>query len=202
MHRMPEPMPDPAVIPWPSAADHILAAAADLPDRVTIGISGPVGSGKTTLASRLSSCIVSTDHYLPDYDKVAFEDRDLPHAADLPGLARDLKTLRDGAPTDIPIWSFQTHKREGLRRVEPSRIIVCEGIHALHDTVAPQLDLRIYIDAPPEVRWSRWEELERTGQRGWGIDLARQFFDRVAEPTFARFAKTYRAAAHYIVINA
>src|SRR5690349_3741033 len=134
----------PEMLAWDSAADHILAAAAAMRGPITIGITGPVGSGKTTLAQRLSTCIISTDHYLPDYDKVAYEERDLPHTSDLPGLARDLQTLKRGLAADIPTWSFRTHRREGARRVESGAVIVCEGIHALHETVAPHLDLRIF----------------------------------------------------------
>jgi uridine kinase len=194
-------MPNPTTLSWESAADRILAAAAALPGSVTIGITGPVGSGKTTLASRLSPCIVSTDHYLPNYEKVSYEERDLPHTSDLEGLARDLQTLKAGRAVDIPIWSFQTHRREGSRRVEPSPVIVCEGIHSLNEQIAPYLDLRIFIEAPTAIRWSRWESLERTGQRGWGVEVAREFFHTVAEPTFALFASSYREVAHYIVTN-
>ena len=186
---------------WEAAPSEILAAAAAFSGRVTIGITGPVGSGKSSLARRLSDCIVSTDDYLPDYDLVPFDSRDLPESADLAGLASHLHALKLEGGAEIPIWSFQTHRREGSRRVQAGRIIVCEGIHALHETVTPHLDLRIFVDAPATVRWSRWEDLERSGQRGWGVEAAREFFDRVAEPTFARFAPGYRTTAHYIVDN-
>lgn len=197
-------MPAPAEhITWPDAPATLLAAAKRVPAPfITIGITGPVGSGKTTLARRLSTCIISTDNYLPDYDKVPYDDRDLPHASDLAGLARDLMTLKQGAPADIPRWSFQTHRREGSHRVQPAGIIVCEGIHALDSKITPHLDLRIFVDAPAAVRWSRWEVLEQSGQRGWGVDVAREFFHKVAEPTFAKHGAAYRAAAHYIVVNA
>src|SRR5206468_995088 len=49
---------------------------------VVIGITGPVGAGKSALARLLSACVVTTDDYLPDYDKVEFHERDLPEKAD------------------------------------------------------------------------------------------------------------------------
>ena len=51
------------------------------------------------------------------------------------------------------------------------------------------------------MRWSRWETLELTGQRGWGVDKARAYFDQVAEPTFAAAEDQYRACADIVVIN-
>ena len=67
--------------------------------------------------------------------------------------------------------------------------------------IAPAMHVRVYVDAPATVRWSRWENLERTGARGWGVAKARDFFDTVAEPTFTARAESYRALADFIVMN-
>lgn len=168
-----------------------------------VGITGPVGAGKSTLAGRLSSCVISTDDYLPNYHETPEHLRDLPEHSDLPRLLRDLTTLRNGISTSVPNWSFQTHARAGERFVDVHgvEVIVVEGLHALHQTHARALDLRVYIDAPAGVRWSRWEHLERTGARGWGVTYAKEFFDRVAEPTFERFGRVYRAIADVVVSN-
>jgi uridine kinase len=199
---------DDRTVPFPIAAHAIRLAAASLAPaplgparRAVIAITGPVGAGKSTLAAQLSPCILSTDDYLPDYDAVAYHQRDLPEAADLPALARDLASLRDGHRTLVPVWSFQTHKREGTRPVEPADLIVCEGLHALHDSLACAVDLRVYVDAPRDLRWKRWEILESTGQRGWGVEVAKTFFDQVAEPTFERLSARHRESAHIIVVN-
>ena len=168
---------------------------------IVVGITGPVGSGKSTLARSLGGVVLSTDHYLPDYDGLPEHERDEPRHADLALLAEHLGRLRSGRVIDMPSWCFQTHRRVGSTRVAPGPVIACEGIFALHPVVRPAIDLAVYIDAPAGVRWARWERLEASGERGWGVEHARRYFATVAEPTFARFSGGYRASADLVVIN-
>jgi uridine kinase len=199
------PRPSPQTVDWAGAGEAIerLLAAMPVaaPGGVVVGITGPPGAGKSLLARRLSACIVATDDYLPDYDQVAPHHRDLPEAADLVRLAADVAALRRGEPAQVPVWSFHTHRRESYRRQEPHARIVCEGLHALHERVLPSIDLRVYVEASSAVRWSRVEARERAGERGWGVEAAREFFHSVAEPTYARLAPVYRARADVIVLN-
>ncbi len=195
--------PPPPVLTWADAPARIRAAAeAALAGRTTavIGVTGPVGAGKTSLARLLSPCVVSTDSYLPDYDAVEYAARDRAEVADLARLASDLARLRRGETARVPVWSHVTHRREGEREVSPARLVVCEGIHALHAAAREHLDVAVYVDAPAAVRWRRWERIELAGERGMGVEEARRFFDQVAEPTFA--AAEYRARADFVVINA
>src|SRR5262249_17388549 len=131
------------------ARERISSLASSADGLAVVGVTGPVGSGKTTLARLLTNCIIATDDYLPDYDKVRFQERDLPEFADLPRLAADLSALRAGRTTQVPVWSFHSHKREGYRPIAPPRegLIVCEGIHALHDNVRDALDVRVFVEA-------------------------------------------------------
>jgi uridine kinase len=198
------PRPPQRTLPWPTALREILTLLG--PDRPAIvGIGGPVASGKTTLAAGLAGSqdagVISTDSYLPDYDAIPDLERDLPERAELALLASHLAELRAGREADIPIWSFHSHRREGARRVAPAPLIIVEGIHALHELVAPHLDVRVFVDAPREVRWRRWEVLETSGHRGMGVERAREHFQKIAEPTFERYAATYRASAHLIIVN-
>jgi len=193
----------PRLLPWDSAVQAILrcAAARARTGRIVIGIGGPVASGKTMLAERLSDCVISTDAYLPDYDRVPHHERDEPHHADLARLEQDLLALRAGRETRVPVWSFKTHRREGFRLVGPAPVIVCEGIHALHERVASALDVAVYVEAPKEVRLARWRAREASGARGWSVEFASSFFHEVAEPTFNRYAPSYRLRADIIVKN-
>ncbi len=196
-------------IAWEAAPAAIRAAAeskrrgaAGLGGVIIVGVTGPVGAGKSTLASALGGATISTDSYLPDYEGVAYEERDRPESADLAGLARDLAELRARGRAQVPVWSFQSHRREGYREVNAGDLVVVEGIHALHDLPHAHLDLAVFVESPASVRWARWEALEYSGQRGWGVETARAYFHRVAEPTFLARCAEYRARAHFIVTNA
>lgn len=198
---------DQKALRWEDAAERLADLIGRLGERraegaaVVVGITGPVGSGKTTLARRLGGTVVSTDHYLPDYEELPEHERDEPRHADLTLLARHLATLRSGEGVEMPEWCFQLHRRIGSRRVDPSGLIVCEGIFALHDRVRAHLDLAVYVEAEAATRWARWERIEASGERGWGVERARTYFQEVADPTFARHADTYRRAADIVVVN-
>jgi uridine kinase len=183
------------------AAEAILAAARARGPRTVVGVTGAVASGKSTLARALSTCVVSTDHYLPDYDRTPEPVRDLPESSDLERLARDLGELRAGRATRIPHWSFDAHARIGEQHVEPGAVIVVEGLHALHDLPRAHVDVAVFVDAPRDVRWRRAVERERAGDRPWPLEYLEHFFHTVAEPTFARHAEAYRAGAHFVVTN-
>ena len=206
------PIHKPEIVQWINARQSILDAVAVIAAakrsasgsanaRVVIGITGPVGAGKSTLAAQLSQCVIATDHYFPNYDVTPEHLRDVPEYSDLLRLASDLAALRRGEDVTIPVWSFVSHSREGYQRVQGAPIVVCEGIHALHEIPRAHLDISIYVDAPSTVRWSRWEALELSGVRQLGVEQARAFFHEFAEPIFGRFAGGYKSAARFVVVN-
>lgn len=191
-------------IPFSAAAERILNLAGERSRArsvVVVGVTGPVASGKSSLARLVSPCIVATDDYLPNYDETPETIRDLPESSDLPRLAADLAALRAGRAARVPVWSFHSHRREGERVIEPTPLIVCEGLHALHESLAAVIDVRVYVDAPREARWARALARERSGERGWPIEFFRHFFENVAEPTYHARAAAYRRSAHVVVEN-
>jgi len=186
-----------------AATQELKAILSDSVDarRVVMAIGGAVGSGKSTLASGLGGVVVATDDYLPNYAQTAAHLRDAPESSNLPGLSRDLLLLKERGAAEVPTWCFKTHQRIGTRSVAAERVIICEGIFALHPVLAESIDIRVMVSADRATRWKRWEAIEEAGERGWGVERARRHFDEVAEPTYSKHARLYESSLDYIVYN-
>lgn len=189
------------------AAD-LVARRASNRRRTVIGLTGPQGAGKSTVAARLAeslsaSLVISTDRYLPDYDDLTPDLYDLPESADLDLLADQAASLRAGRAVALPVWSFDRHARIGYEPADaPAEggVVIIEGIHALAPPARGALDLAMYVEASRGERRRRVIDRE-LGERGWSQVEAAAFFDEVADPVFGRYAEVYRAAADLIVVN-
>jgi uridine kinase len=133
-----------------------------------IGVAGGTGSGKTTLARRMADelpddvVIVEHDWYYLDRSGLTPEARnainyDEPGALENQLLARQLDELKRGQAVDCPQYDFATHTRsQQVRRIEPRRIVVVEGILLF---AVPELrrlfDLRIFVDTDDDIRLMR-----------------------------------------------
>lgn len=134
-----------------------------------IAICGGSGSGKTTLVSRLCQArtrsdimVLHMDHYYKDLSHLEPAERDRcnfdhPDALELSLLRSQVEQLRNGIAIDRPTYDFATHTRTGaIVRLSPPRLIVLDGMLALHDPELRQLfDLKIYVDVDDDVRFIR-----------------------------------------------
>jgi uridine kinase len=130
-----------------------------------IGIAGGTGAGKTTVARELtenvgeSVTIIPLDNYYEDLSDLTFEERqtvnyDHPQAFEWDLLRDHLETLLAGEPIEMPRYDFERHLREPEPvTVEPSEVIVLEGILSLYDErVTELLDLKVYVETDADVR--------------------------------------------------
>ncbi len=175
-----------------------------------IGIGGGTASGKTTLARILKDAfsdevsILKLDYYY--FDKEYFdvpEDQinfDHPHAFEISLLIKHLQKLRQGKPIKRPVYSFKTNERlEEKKEVEPSRIIIVEGILALYfQELCEQYDLKIYIDTDCDIRLLRRitrdiKERERT------LESVKKQYTSTVKPMHEQFVEPSKSKADIII---
>jgi uridine kinase len=130
-----------------------------------IGIAGGTGAGKTTVARLITESVgdsvarIPLDNYYEDQSHLELSEResvnyDHPEAFEWDLLRDHLATLLEGRPIEMPQYDFEIHdRRDETVRVDPTDVVVVEGILALSDErVNEMLDLRLYVETDADVR--------------------------------------------------
>ena len=132
-------------------------------------VGGGSSSGKTYVTKAVLDALgsdnftrISMDDYYKCHTNLSMEERaalnyDHPKAFDWKLMREQVKALKNGQAIDKPIYDFVTHDRlPETERVEPSKVIVLEGIMALVDAEIREMgDIKIFINASPERRFLR-----------------------------------------------
>lgn len=137
-----------------------------------IGIGGRGAAGKSTLASRfVGAQVVGTDEF---WDGAAFE---------LSRLKSEvIEPLRRGETARYRGFDWDRQRPfDDVREVRPEGVVVIEGVCALHRMFREAYDLRIWVEAPREIRLARG--LARDG------DDARATWEEVWMPMEDRYVE-------------
>ncbi len=179
--------------------------------RIVIGMAGGTGSGKTTLAERISrafggdALLLSMDCYYKDNSHLAFEERvktnyDHPDAYDIPLIVEHIKALKDGKHIDHPTYDFSQHVRgEKWVGLDSARVIIVEGIlvFAIKEIV-DLLDIKIFVDTDADVRILR-RITRDVNERGRDLNsVVRQYLTTV-KPMHEHFVEPSKRMADVIV---
>mmetsp|Transcript_8918 Transcript_8918/g.10200 ORF Transcript_8918/g.10200 Transcript_8918/m.10200 type:complete len:230 (-) Transcript_8918:1244-1933(-) len=183
-------------------------------DVLIVGIAGGSGSGKTTIArilvERLGTGVVTLlthDSYYKDLDHLSFEDRkefnfDHPDSLETKLLVEHVKALKEGVAVNVPSYDFSTHlRRPNTTRIEPTPIVLLEGILLLHDPdLRELLDIKIFIDTEADLRFIRRLKRDRE-ERGRSVeDITSQYLTTV-RPMHLAFVEPSKSCADLIVPN-
>lgn len=133
-----------------------------------IAIAGGSGAGKSHLAARIATelgaaaTVLPLDDYFEDQshlapDELAAVNFDHPDAYDRELFRDHLRALLGGDPVDKPVYDHVPASRRDERvRVEPSELLVVEGLYALRfEEVRTAADLGIYVETDADVRLAR-----------------------------------------------
>ncbi|KAL9453400.1 hypothetical protein AB3S75_009076 [Citrus x aurantiifolia] len=118
---------------------------------VIVGIGGPSGSGKTSLAHKMANIVgcevVSLESYFKSEQVKDFKYDDF-SSLDLSLLSKNIRDIRNGRRTKVPIFDLETGARSGFKELEVSEdcgVIIFEGVYALHPEIRKSLDLWIAV---------------------------------------------------------
>lgn len=178
---------------------------------LVLGIAGGTGSGKTTVAEKISAAlrpaVAALDHdsYYRDLSHLPPEERllvnfDHPDALDNDLLAEHIEALKAGQVVHKPVYDFKTHRRtDQVTVVEPAPVLVVEGILTL---ALPQLrklaDIKIFVDTAADIRLMRRirRDLEQRGRSF--ADVRRQYYGTV-RPMHLAFVEPSKQHADIII---
>ncbi|NIC00568.1 uridine kinase [Halobacterium sp. R2-5] len=176
-----------------------------------IGIAGGTGAGKTTVAREITdnveeaATLIPLDNYYKDLSHMDFEEResvnyDHPSAFEWELLREHLDALLSGQPVEMPQYDFNEHLREEERvTVEPTDVIVLEGILALYDEdVNDMLDLHIYVETDADVRILRRIERDVV-ERGRELEGVMDQYLSTVKPMHEQFIEPTKKDADIII---
>ena len=178
---------------------------------LVIGIAGGSGSGKTTLMNNIVSrfsediTVLSHDSYYRRHDDMTYEERcqlnyDEPAALETELMVRHLDSLRNGEAIDCPVYDFTVHNRsDATQRIEPSRIIIVEGILIFeNEALRDLMDIRIFVDTDADIRLCRRVKRD-VNKRGRSLESVLEQYQNTVKPMHEKYVEPSKKYASIIV---
>ncbi len=180
--------------------------------RLTLGLSGGTGSGKTTIADEISKAlgpdnavIIHQDSYYLDRSLLPTDDRDRinfdhPSAFEWKLLKEHIRSLRSGRPIQKPVYNFHTHSRmPETTKVAPRPVLIIEGILVFDDPeLREMMDIKVYVDADADVRFIR--RLDRdVRERGRSLESIVDQYMTTVRPMHLQFVEPAKRYADIII---
>jgi uridine kinase len=165
-----------------------------------IGIAGPSGGGKSTLARALCEAlgeaipVIPLDAYYRDpgasTEQRASRNFDHPDAIDDTLVTDQHQALAAGRPVDRPVYDFNTHRRLAETvPVVPASFVIVEGLFVFHWPELRQLlGTRIFLDATDELCLERRIARDRL-ERGRTEASVRHQWESTVRPMFERYGE-------------
>ncbi|KAJ6825745.1 uridine kinase-like protein 3 [Iris pallida] len=177
-----------------------------------IGVAGGASSGKTTVCDMIIEQLhdqrvvlinqESFYHNLSEEELTQVDDYnfDHPDAFDTEKLLYCMENLKHGHVVDIPNYDFRANKSIlPARKVNPSDVIILEGILIFHDPrVRDLMSMKIFVDTDADVRLARRIRRD-TVEKGRDIGTVLDQYSKFVKPAFDDFILPTKKYADIII---
>lgn len=178
-----------------------------------IGVSGGAASGKTTVCDMIIGqlrdqrvVLVNQDSFYhnlaeEEIEQVHEYNFDHPDAFDTEKLLHCMEKLMHGEAVDIPMYDFRSYRNNTSppRRVNPSDVILLEGILVFHDPrVRDMMNMKIFVDTDADSRLARRirrDTVEKSRDIGKVLDQ----YSKFVKPAFDDFILPTKKYADIII---
>lgn len=179
---------------------------------ILLGIAGGTGSGKTTLADKLTRSfgsdevsILRHDNYYKRHDEMCYEERsklnyDHPDAFDTELLCEHIKALKEGRSIQMPVYDYSVHNRsDETIQVNPAPVIVLEGILIFAEpNLCELMDIKVFVDTDADVRILR-RIIRDVKERGRSLDSVIDQYLTTVKPMHEQFVEPSKRRADIII---
>merc|ERR1719472_372696 len=113
-------------------------------------------------------------------------------------MAQDVTDLKAGKTVDKPIYNHITGELDPDEKVDPTPIVIFEGLHPMHDDrVNAALDLTVYLDITDDVKFA-WKAQRDIAERGATMEEVQAAIDG-RKPDFAAYVEPQKEKADIVV---
>ncbi|KAG8365180.1 hypothetical protein BUALT_Bualt18G0077500 [Buddleja alternifolia] len=178
-----------------------------------IGVAGGAAAGKATVCDMIIEqlhdqrvVLVNQDSFYhnltpEELNRVHEYNFDHPDAFDTEQLLCIVEKLKRGQAVDIPKYDFKNYKKDILpaRRVNPSQVIILEGILIFHDArVRDLMNMKIFVDTDADVRLARRIRRD-TVEKDRDISMVLDQYSKFVKPAFDDFILPTKKYADIII---
>lgn len=170
-------------------------------------VVGPLGGGfdkgsweTNTLVSDLTTVICLDDYHLNDRNgrKVTMRTALDPAENNFDLMCEQIKALKEGNTISKPIYNHVNGTLDTPETIEPTPIIIFEGLHPFHDDrVNALMDFRIYVDITPETKFN-WKVQRDHEERGHSIESIKDSI-KARQPDFDAHIDPQKTKADVVI---
>merc|ERR1712241_90795 len=168
---------------------------------------GPLGGGfdnggweTNTLVSDLTTVICLDDFHLNDRAgrKVTKRTALDPEENNFDLMYEQVKALKNGESVEKPIYNHVNGTLDTPEKIEPTPIIIFEGLHPMHDErVRELLDFTLYLDISDDVKLN-WKIQRDMEERGHSLESIMASIE-ARKPDFEAYIAPQKAKADLII---